>query len=398
MKISEFLFILTTCIYFSISVNAQMFEEVLTETTSIKQALSTNVDILECSQNIEYANQKVKESKALYYPDLEFNINFSHFKNMTPSIISNNISQTPIFLPIDKKDLYYASKISICENIYLGGRIKTTNRLTKINKEKTENEKEIVKNKVINNIKLIFNECLYHKELLEFYLTKMNAYNLRRIHLSPSQIRKLKKQCLEEQLFYNKEVLNLLATIGKDLNSIIKISGHITPKIKYLNLNTCLFLSHQFKPEIKSSQYQENLDSLTLNLLSLQKFPVITVGAVHEWVGEKLSSKKDNKTNWYLSLNANFPIFDGGSLFARIKQGKIKLRQSTLAKTKAERDIELFVIKTFLEYDFWRSRALEAKLLEKNKRYNDEELEIIRDLNKSYYNLEFAVGVDLDSY
>ncbi|MDR2399935.1 MAG: TolC family protein [Endomicrobium sp.] len=397
MKRSEFLFILTLYICFPISVKAQIFEEVLTETTSIKQALSTNVDILECSQNIEYANQKVKESEALYYPDLEFNINLSHFKNMTPAIISNNISQDPIFLPIAKKDLYYASKISIWQNIYLGGRIKTTNRLTKINKEKTENEKEIVKNRVINDIKLIFNECLYHKELLEFYLAKINAYNLRRIHLSHLEIRKLKKQYLEEQLFYNKEVLNLLATIGKDLNSIVKISGQMAPKIRYLNLNTCLFLSHQFKPEIKSSQYQESLDSLTLNLLSLQKFPVITVGAAQEWVGEELYIKGNN-TNWYLSLNANLPIFDGGSLFARIKQGKIKLRQSTLAKTKAERDIELSVIKTFLEYDFWRSRALEAKLLEKNKQYNDEDLEIIKDLNKSYYNLEFAVGVDLDSY
>jgi outer membrane protein TolC len=395
MRKNVFLFVLTACFCFAVLVQAQSLVDDLTLEMCIQKAISTNVDLLECYQNVECANQKIKEAKALYYPNLDLNINFSHFNNMRSSLISDNMSQVPIFLPSGKKELHYTSRISIWQNIYSGGRIKTTNKLTQINSEKIKNEKDIVKNKVINDIKLIFNECLYFKELLEFDLAKVMDSELGKVHLPSSEIKKLKRKCLEDQLSYDKEVLNLLAAIGKEFDSIVKVSGEIVPKIKHLDLATCLFLASQFRAELKSSQYQESVDNLTLSLLSLQKFPVLTIGAAQEYIGERIFN--DN-TNWYVSLNANIPIFDGGALFARIRQGKIKLRQTTLSRTKSEKNIRLCVTKAFWEYNFWKSRTIDAKLLGGKKRYNEEELELIRTLNKSYYKLEFAVGVGLDSY
>jgi outer membrane protein TolC len=375
-------------------VQAQSSFDDLTLEMCIQKAISTNVDLLECHQNVEYANQKVKEAKALYYPNLDLSINFSHFNNMTHSLIFDSMSQVPILLSSDKKELYCVSRISIWQNIYSGGRIKTTNKLTRINSEKIKNEKDMVKNKVINDIKFIFNECLYYKELLEFDLAKVRDSEVGKVHLPSSEIKKLKRKCVEDQLSYEKEVLNLLAAIGKEFDSIVNISGYIVPKIKQLDLAICLFLAYQFRAELKSSQYQESVDSLTLNLLSLQRFPVLTIGAAQEYVGERIFN--DN-TNWHVSLNASIPIVDV-ALPARIRQGKIKLRQSTLARTKSEKNIRLCVTKAFLEYNFWKSRAIDAKLLEKNKCSAEDDLELIRSLNKSYYNLEFAVGVELDSY
>jgi outer membrane protein TolC len=371
-----------------------MFEEVLTEAISVQRALSSNIEILESSQEVEYAKQKVMEAKILYFPNFDFNINFSHFNNKALTLVSDNMSQVPIILPTGEQNLRYSARISVWQNIYTGGRIRTANKVTKINKEKTEDERNIVRSKIINNVKLIFNECLYYKELLDTDLAKLRSVELGRTHLSLENIKKLRKKCIEEQLSYEKEVLNLLAVMGKELNSIVKISGGLAPKIKQLNLEKCLFLAYQFKPELKSLQNQEKVDALTLNLLSLQKFPDITLGGAQEWVGERLF--KDDMS-WYISLNINIPIFDGGTMFAKLKQCAIKVRQSVLARAKAEREVRLSISKSFLEYNFWRTRAIDSKLLKK-KRYDEDDIELIRNLNKSYYNLELAVGVDLDSY
>jgi outer membrane protein TolC len=395
MKKNICIFALMACIcFFSSLVQSQIVEDVLTEAVSIQRALSSNIEILEAAQEVDFASQKIVESKVLYFPNVDVNFNCSHFNNRIGTLVSDSISQTPILLPVGNRDLLYSVRISGWQNIYTGGRIKTANKLTKINKEKMENERDIIRNKIINDVKLIFNECLYYKELLEIDIAKLRLVELGRMQLSSENIKKLRKKYIEEQLSFEKEVLNLLAVMGKDINSIVTISGKAIPKIKQLDFDKCLFLAYQFKPELKSSQTQEKLDSLSLNLLSLQKFPKITLGAAQEYVGARLF--KDDM-NWYISLNANFPIFESGSLFTKIKQGRIKIRQSVLARAKAEREVRLSISKSFLEYNFWRKRAIDAKLLEK-KHYDEDDIELIRNLNRSYCNLELAVGVNLDSY
>jgi outer membrane protein TolC len=398
MKKNGCIFVLIVCICFSSSlVQSQMVEDVLTEAVSIQRALSSNIEILEAVQDIDFASQKIIESKALYFPNFDFNLNCFRFNNSILPLDLDSISQSqvPILLFVGNKDLRYSARFSILLNVYTGGRIKTANKLTKINKEKVENERDIIKNKIINDVKLVFNECLYYKELLEIDIAKLRSVELGRLRLSSENIKKLRKKCIEEQLSFEKEVLNLLAVMGKDINSIVRISGKFIPKIKQLDFDKCLFLAYQFKPELKSSQTQEKLDSLSLNLLSLQKFPKITLVAAQEWLGSRLFKKDD--MNLYISLNANIPIFDGGSLFTKIRQGRIKIRQAVLARAKSEREVKLSIRKSFLEYNFWRKCVLDAKLLEK-KHYDENDIELIRNLNRSYCNLELAVGVDLDSY
>jgi hypothetical protein len=393
MKKNIVFFILAIYLCLPAGVQSQVFEEVLTEALSIKKALSSNIEILEAAKAVDYASQKVVEAGRLYFPNVNLNANASHFNNAFPILALDPMSQNPIFLPLGKQDLHFSLKISAWENIYAGGRIKTANNVMKIDKAKIENEKDITKIKIINDAKVIFNECLYYKELWSMDLKKLRSVELGRTWLSLENIKNLRKKCMEEQLLYEKEVLNLLSVIGKDLNTSVEITGKLIPKIKQLDLGKCLFLAYQFKPELRSSQNQEKIDNLTLNLLSLQRFPNVTLGGVYELDGEKgyLTS------SWYFSLNVNIPIFDGGGMFSRFKQGTIKLRQAVLARSKAERDVSLCVSKSLLEYNFWKNRAIESNLSKKNN-YDEDDIQLIRNLNKSYYNLEFAVGVGLDSY
>jgi outer membrane protein TolC len=393
MKKSISFFILVIALCFTVRIQAQIFEEVLTLELSIEKALVSNIEILEVSKEVEYAKQKVLEAKGLYFPNINLNANVSSFDSSFPTLSLDPTFQNPVLLPSGIQSFHLFMRCSFWQNIYTGGRIKTTNNIIKANKEKTENRRDIIKEKLVNDIKVTFNECLYYKELLVIYREKLKSVELGKTRLSLENIKKLRKKCIEEQLLYEKEVLNLLSIIGKDLNANVEIKGKLSPKIKHLNLEKCLFLAYQFKPDLRASQNQEKVDNLTLNLLSLQKFPNVVFGGVLEWAGKKGYISDSS----YVSLSVNIPVFDGGVTFSRLKQGTIRLRQSVLARSKAERDMSLCVSKNFLEYNFWKTRAIESNLFKKNH-YDEDDIELIRNLNRSYYNLELAVGTDLDSY
>jgi hypothetical protein len=366
------------------------FERVLTEDSSVQIALSINPDILKYFKDLEYASQRIRESISLYFPKINLNLNLSKmFNNSNPIIISGELYNDVVCLPDSKKDLYYSIRFSVWQNVYSGGKIKITNKLAKINMDKVKSEWSIIKNNVINTIKRTFNDCLYRKELLNFYNLKIKNTEKKKIYLTHSELNDFIRKSVIEQFNYKKEILNLLNAIGMDLNMIIDISGTLSPKMKNFDLEKCLLLSYQFKSEIKMLQDQEVLDGLMLNLLSMQKYPSISVGAVQEWFGDK--------NNYYFSINANIPIFDGGSSLARIRQGRIKIREMAIRRVKLENEIMLNVRHCFLEYNFWREQAIIVKLLERDGKYNETDIEIIHNLNKSYYNLELAVGVELDS-
>ncbi|MDR2066547.1 MAG: TolC family protein [Endomicrobium sp.] len=383
MKKITFLFILFFIA--KLTLFAENYERVLTERASIESAFSINPDMLEYAQDLEYARQRVREAYSLYFPVVGFNLNLSRFNNSKPMIISEQNYQVPIYLPGGKKDLYHSTKLSVWQSLYAGGITRTTNKLAHVNLNKVKNEENIIKSKIINNIKTIFNECLYHKALISFYDMKSKIAN--------NTLLKNKKDV--ETLRYNQELLRLLNAIGLDLNTITSISGNLTPKIKKIDLEKCFLLAYQFKPEFKATQEQQTLDDLMLNLLTMQRYPNISVGAAQEWLGDKIVG---DDANWYCTVNLNIPLFDGGAVFARIKQGQIKHRESIIKRAKLENDIKLAIAQTFLEYSFFRQQAINAKLLEKNGKYNESDIELIRDLNRSYYNLELAVGVELDSY
>ncbi|MCA6071600.1 MAG: TolC family protein, partial [Endomicrobium sp.] len=110
------------------SLYANTVERILSESSSVRTALSINPDILASAQDFECAIQRVREARSLYLPKINFNLSLSKFNNPEPMIISGESFNNLTYLPSGKKDLYFAVRPSIWLNIYTGGRLKTTNK------------------------------------------------------------------------------------------------------------------------------------------------------------------------------------------------------------------------------------------------------------------------------
>ena len=125
-----------------------------------------------------------------------------------------------------------------------------------------------------------------------------------------------------------------------------------------LDLQQCLLWAYQFRPEIKTTQYQESMDNIGVNLITMEKLPTVMLGASYDWLGD---NEENWERDWYVSLNINLPLFEGGAVFSRLKQKKIQARQATIERAKIEDQIKLEVRKAFSEYNFWYKKLLKIE-------------------------------------
>jgi len=374
------IYLLLSVLFLVSPIFAQNIERILTVDDCVKSALNINHDVLINKESIALADQRTKEAKALYFPIIDFNFNLSRYSNDVATVINSNNLPVTILLPEGSRDYFYSARVSLWQNIYTGGKTAALNKLSKINKEKAQNNSDITKNEVSAKVKIQFYKNISIKNKIEIY----------KKYLAKKQNILLQEQFEILQHEYELEMFNLLAIIGLELDTVIDIKGSIEPQKLDLNLPQCILWAYQFRPEIKTTQYQESMDNIAVNLINMEKYPTVKLGASYDWLGDDTAkSEKD----WYVSLNINYPIFDGGAVFSRLKQNKIKARQATIERSKIEEQIKLEVRKAFSEYNFWyakvmklnniKSTNIEQELLKEDIRYN---------YIKSLINLDLAIG------
>ncbi len=327
---------------------AQGVERVLDLKECTKLALNINQDVLIANEAVLYAEQRVSEAKSLYYPKLDLNFNISKFSNDVETLINSHYLPATILLPYGNRDYFYSTKLALWQPIYNGGKTMATNKLAKINYEKAKTNSEIQKNEVIANVKAQFYKNLALKEkiqIYEDYLSKKKDESLQ------NQLDVLKHQ-------YELETWELLSLIGLELDTVIDIEGTIDVEKLDLDLQQCLLWAYQFRPEIKTTQYQESMDNIGVNLITMEKLPTVMLGASYDWLGD---NEENWERDWYVSLNINLPLFEGGAVFSRLKQKKIQARQATIERAKIEDQIKLEVRKAFSEYNFWYKKLLKVE-------------------------------------
>ncbi len=358
----------------------QKYERILTLDECIRLATNINYDVLINKESVLLAEQRMKEAKSLYFPTLDFNFNISRFSNDVATTINSHSLPAIIVLPDGNREYFYSTKLSLWQNIYNGGRTKATNKLAKLNYEKTQNNSEIKKNEVIGNVRINFYKNLATKEKIKVYKKYLKK--------NKSSVLKNKLEILQHQ--YEMDLLDFLALIGLELDAKIDIDGKFEAEKLDLNLQQCILWAYQFRPEIKTTQYQETMDNISVNLIYMEKFPTLMLGAAYDYLGDDTDQKEKD---WYVSLNLNFPIFEGGAMFSRLKQNKIKARKSAIERSQIEEKIKLEVRKAYSEYEFWYGKvskiknvkvsSLEQELLNIDIKYN---------YMKSLIELGLAVG------
>lgn len=326
---------------------AQDAESVMTLDESINCGLHNNQELLALQEQISLSQQRISEAMAQIYPKIDFNLSTSQFNNDTPIVLSPSFNS--VYLPDNKADLFYSTRFSLWQYLYAGGRHTTTVRLAEINLSHAKSQADIVKNKIVRDVKKIFYFCVQSQEIIKVYEAALKDSR------DPKEAIRLKYELVRIKYEYDKQKLEFLNTTGLELNTFFVIKGELKEPAEQYDLNKCLAWAFQYRPELQQTQFQETIDSLRVHLSLTERYPTITLGANYEWAGDKFPL---SQTNWNATINLNVPVFDGWASWSRVKQRKFQAREGKIRRARIEDQIRYEVRDAYMDYDFWRNQMV----------------------------------------
>ena len=406
---------------------SSLLNEELTLENAIRLGLENNNKFLSAQQEIIIAEQKVKEARALFLPQLAlqgtatwYNLDYPM---VLPESVGNRLIPNNDSLGQGQKHQFLSAGVSATQYLYSGGRLHNTLKAAQANLKQAQSKYEAVKNALVRDVKQAFFALLYaqqNAQLAQTIQTKAKEYT-RAMNLSAwDQVRAQYltsvlislKSAADNEL--HKAQLAMLVVLNKELNSTITVKGDFKPVQTELDLQHLNLWSMEFRPELKAAIYALELDNLTIDLALSRRYPDLILTGTYERLG---FSELDDE-NKQISLAIRLPL--SYNLFTQSTQRKAEQKQSTLRRSAIEDTIRVQVAENYADMLFWQNEVLSRQnswleiqkslsRAEKTTRPTIQALEALQayyQMGQSYYEalrhnlsakagLEWAIGRDL---
>lgn len=372
-------------------------ERVLSLDDSVALGIQNNQDLLSFKEQAAIAQQRVSEAISQIYPKIDFNFSISQFHNALPTVLTPSFNC--LYLPPENRDIYYATRVSLWQYLYNGGRYTTTLRLAEINLSQAQTQADIARNKAVVDVKNAYYDCkildmkiaAYERALADIAAVKSPGAAGRWVSSSAH----FKAELLQLHHERDKALLRYLDTVGLELNTTVELSGELTVPQEVYDYNKCIAWAFQYRPELRQTQFQETIDSLRVNLSLSERYPTVTLGANYELANDRFPMEE---TNWNATININVPIFDGWASLARLRQRRYQAREGRIRRAKIEDQIRYEVRDACLDYAFWAPQAAagagDLSSLDPEKRLEAAlfQLDVLQHSLSSQANVEWAIG------
>ncbi|MBI5572993.1 MAG: TolC family protein [Elusimicrobia bacterium] len=378
----------TSCLY-----SQQLMERTLTLEQSVGLAISNSQQLLSAAQDIQIAKQRLIEARAIMYPQLEFNANYSKFNAESPLFLPSLLGNT--ILPqkmgeLDDVENYYTTKISLSQVLWSAAKLSSTKKFAETELKTAESDYGAIKNKTVATAAKNFYKLLALQKKLDICNVSLEKLadrkndnaNSKNRFLADRNIGKIK--AIGEKIKKDLEIarIDFLDSIGIELNTIFAIKGELEYKKVPADLNKCLAWAAEYRPELKKTQLQEQMDALSVNLSLSGRYPTVALGGNYQLEDKQWPFEKKS---WNATVNLTLPIFDGFGQFARIKQKKYQYRKAQINRANISDAIKAEVRKSFIEYEY----AIE-KYEKKIK-----EAETIADTSELYKNISSSEYIEI---
>jgi len=397
-KIFIFLFLFSLCFWRPLF--AEEAERVLTLEESLTTGLNNNQELLTCQEQVAIAREMIKEAGAQIYPKIDLNLGMSKYDNDLPTVLAPSFNSD--YLPAGNVSAFYSTRISLWQYLYASGRYSTNLTLAQANLSQANSQADVVKNRVILDVKKSFYACLTASGKIKACEAAISSVkNI--IEKTPSakarwsyELTSMNFSLLKFRHEYEKQKLKHLEALCLELDTAIDIKGELSAPAEEYDLNKCLARAKNYRPELSQTQFQETIDSLRVNLSLTERYPTVTLGANYERLGEQYPL---DITNWNATINVNVPIFDGWASWSRIRQRKLEARKGVIRRARIEDKVDAEVREAYLDYNFWKGRVTEmqsapAQGLEPDKQLESEllRLDTLNQALSSEASLEWAIG------
>jgi len=368
-KWSIFLLISILCL---ISLPGWSRAKSLTLEEAIRVALANNREILVAKEKIEEARQRIKETKAGYFPTINLGGTYTHL-NEAPSETGKADS--------------YISKLSFDQPLYTSGRLSYANKGASLYYQKPQADLENAQNKITFQVKKAFYAVLLAQENVKvtekaldqakkhlavvedfFKVGVVSKFDLLRTRVEVANLKPNLIQARNNLRLSRESLANLLSLSSTSL----KLEGELSFEPLKISLEEAIDRALKERSNLKSLKLQKEMSEVALKLAEVQNKP--TLALVGNYQYQNPSHGKDEwGEEWNLNLVLSIPLFDGWANRARVAQRRSQIKQIDLSLRGLEAGIDLEVKKAF-----WDLEASEERIYaqEKNIEQAEEVLSI----------------------
>ncbi len=328
---------------------------------AIRLALENNYDLLLTEQDVVIAEQRLKEAKFLYLPQISVNAGATAYNLDYSTVLPENLGLRLIHpQPKNNHDLFYGVGVLAMQYLYTGGRTSSTVSLANAALKEAMSRYEGVKSSTIYQVKEVFFNYLFlqrKKSLIDDIVKRAGAVSSsaklkpwERI-LAQTQIAALRSEAniAEEEL--TAAHLKLLKTLNKELNSKVLVSGEFEYKPIDVDLAKVTLWAMEYRPELKSALYKLEMDNIAVKLSLAKRYPDVMLGASYD----KLGNDNLDDENFQVTLALKLPIgYDYGT---QIKQKRAEQRQTVLKRAAIEDGIRMQVTEAYNNLLFWQKET-----------------------------------------
>lgn len=343
---------------------SSLINDELTLEDAIRLGLENNNEFLTAQQEIIIAEQKVKEAKFLFLPQLALQGTATWYDLDYPMVLPDSVANRFIpnndSLSDDTKHQFFGVGVTATQYLYAGGRFRKTLQMAEANLKQVQSKYEAVKNATVLNIKKSFFGLLYAQNNVQlatdvqqkakeyFRSMQLNAWDKIKAQYLFSSLTSLKNQADNE---LQKAQLTMLVNLNKELNSTISVKGDFKPVELNLDLPKLNLWSMEFRPELKAAIYALELDNLAIDLALSRRYPDLILTGSYE----KLGFENLDDVNKQVSLAVRLPI--PYNIGTQNTQRKAEQKQSTLRRAAIEDTIRVQVAENYADFIFWQTEA-----------------------------------------
>lgn len=350
--------------------HAQQVEKILDLETSFHLAEQNNQKLLIAKEDVKLAQQRIKEARSIYFPKLGLNLNYLRYDVdslfILPPDFGSVLLKSPDNATGERAASLYSMRAELKQLLYSGGRTNFTLKLAQANLDNAESRLKELQGELRFTVYEKHIGYLTAKENLELSATAYNEIILLRDDaLPPEQKTELQdikddfRQATDDSGNKLEEAkLKFLDTLGLELYTSIDVQGKLQPEPVNMDPGKMLAWAKEYRPELKQTQLQEEMDQLGVRLSLAERYPAVTLGAGYEFRDTSFPLRVQN---WAANVNFNIPLFDGLSNRARIRQSRIKANQSRYQRAELEDKVTLEIMESYREALYWQEEIEKQK-------------------------------------
>ncbi len=328
----------------SCQVNETQKSDSLTLTQVIKEVIQNYPTIKESEEALNTADAKIGLAKSGYYPDIDFNANFSHI-GPVPTLTFPTFGSFQLY-----PENNYSSSVNYRQNIYDFGKTAKNVSAENVGKELSIQSLSMVKQRLTISVISNFYTILYLQKAISIKQQQLNTLNEHldfvnkkkdtgsaieyeiistQVKLSGVESQKLD---IEAALKIQASILN--SFLGKPNDTPCEVTDKLTVILPQIQKDSILTTAYNHRDEMIMAQTKVNLAEIRYDLIKTQNYPVLSLIVQGGFKNGYVPDLNKFQANYVAGIGLRVPIFEA----TRTKYNR-NIAKSSVLTSNLETDI-----------------------------------------------------------